>query len=117
VNKRYRLQKNRDFQWVYRRGKSFACPGMVLLALKRNGSVLRAGFSVSKKIGGSVKRNRVKRLMRENFRHEIPQIKPGYYLVLVAREPLARMDYAQVGQAMRGLLRRGGLLKGGSGRA
>lgn len=71
----YRLRKNKQYQYVYHRGRSCACREIVLLYARS--SKLQVGFSVSRKVGNSVVRNRVKRRMREQFRALIPQLKPG----------------------------------------
>ena len=62
MERRYRLQKNRQFQYVYRRGKSAACKDLVMLYAKGRG--LQVGFSVSKKVGNAVVRNRTRRRLR-----------------------------------------------------
>lgn len=105
-----RLRKNRQFQYVYHRGKSTACREAVLLHAKS--ARLQVGFSVSRKVGGSVVRNRTKRRLREQFRRLIPQLKPGLYVV-VAREAAARADSRALFDALRYLAKKLGLLKAG----
>ena len=70
----------------------------------------RAGFSVSKRVGGAVVRNRVKRRMREIVRQILPEVAPGWDLVFVARAPAAEAEYAALAQDIAGLLRRAKLL-------
>ena len=66
MERRYRLQKNKAFQYVYHRGRSAACRDLVMLVAKGRG--MKVGFSVSKKVGNAVTRNKVKRRLRECFR-------------------------------------------------
>ena len=66
MERQYRLQKNKAFQYVYHRGKSVACRDLVMLVAKGKG--MKVGFSVSKKVGNAVTRNKVKRRLRECFR-------------------------------------------------
>lgn len=70
------------------------------------------GFSVSKKVGKSVVRNRIKRRLRAACRGYLPQIERGYLVVFVARGAAADADYRELDAAMAALLQRSGLLKG-----
>lgn len=103
-----RLRKRKQFQYVYHRGKSCACREMVMLYV-RSGR-LQVGFSVSRKVGNSVVRNRVKRRLREQFRQRLDRVQPGFY-VIVARPPAAQADSRALGAAMDSLLRRQKLLR------
>lgn len=111
MQRTYRLQKNRQFQYVYRRGKSAACKDMVLLYAR--GAGLRVGFSISKKIGNAVMRNLVKRRLRECFRPYLSQVKPGWY-VLVARPGAAQTAYGDLARGLQYLLKKQNLIREGS---
>ena len=79
------LKKNRDFQNVYKNGKSKANKYLVMY-LRSNGlDYNRLGISVSKKVGNSVVRHRVTRLIREAYRLNRANIDVGYDIVIVAR--------------------------------
>lgn len=106
MNKAYRLRKNREFQYVYRRGKSSATAHMVLIVAKRRDKGIKIGFSISKKIGCAVVRNRIKRQMREAVRLEIPRIKPGHTLIFVARTPITKMNFGGLQKDMVYLMKR-----------
>lgn len=106
----YRLQKNRQFDYVYRKGTSTVCKNIVMITAKNNSGNLKVGFSVSKKIGKSVVRNRVKRLMRENFRLLIPTVNHAYNYVFVARAGITESDFAGVKRDLLYLLKKANLL-------
>lgn len=108
LQRTYRLQKNRQFQYVYRRGKSAACKEIIILHAK--GAGLKVGFSISKKIGNAVVRNRVKRRLRECFRSNISQVKAGWYVV-VARPGADRATYQDLAKGMAYLLKKQNLFR------
>lgn len=107
MQRQYRLKSNGAFSYVYRKGQSVANKGMVLLFAKSTRG-LHIGFSVSKKVGNAVTRNRVKRLLRENFSAVIDKVEKDFSYVVIARLPLVEMDYHQIGTALRELLVRAG---------
>jgi ribonuclease P protein component len=88
--KRGRLSRSADFDRVFRQGRSQGNRVLVLYAFPRPGEAEpRLGLSVSRKVGGAVERNRVKRLLREAFEAESARVPAGHDVVLVAR-PEAR---------------------------
>jgi ribonuclease P protein component len=93
--KRSRLSRSSDFQRIYRQGSSTASRFLVLYSFKRSPEVAsggpRLGLSVSKKLGGAVVRNRVKRLLREAFQAATGQLAEEYDLVLIARPQLLEL--------------------------
>jgi len=105
------LKKNREFGQVYSRGKSSATRLMVLVYLSRRTGGVRAGFSVSKKIGGSVERNWVRRRMKECLRMCLPEMEKDVHLIFIARVPIVQADFKTIGRDMRYLLRKAGLLE------
>ena len=104
----YRLQKNRAFQYVYRKGHSVACRNLVLLHAP--GRELKVGFSVSKKVGKAVIRNKVKRRLRECFRPHLGDVKNGLY-VIVARPSAAEAAFDTLQRDVQYLLKKQGALK------
>ena len=104
----YRLQKNRAFQYVYRKGHSCACRNLVLLLAP--GREKKVGFSVSKKVGKAVTRNKVKRRLRECFRPHLGDVKNGLY-VIVARPSAAEAAFDTLQRDVQYLLKKQGALK------
>ena len=108
LGRRYSLGRNKQFAYVYRRGKSFPGYRMVLIYLKAR--ELKVGFSVSSKVGNAVTRNRLRRRMKEDFRLLRPELMPGKY-IFVARTAAATADNAAMAREMRALLRKAGLFR------
>lgn len=79
------IKKNRDFLNVYHNGKSYANKYLVMYVLKNNLEENRFGITVSKKVGNSVVRHRVTRLIRESIRLNLEQFEKGFDIVIVAR--------------------------------
>ena len=105
----YSLKRNKEFRYVYRAGKSAGSRLMVLIYTRSRMPRVRVGFSVSKKLGNSVVRNRVKRRLRDSFRPMIPCVKSGYNLIFIAREPVVQESFHNIEKTMRNLLRKADL--------
>ena len=94
------LKKNHQFQFVYKYGKSYANKYLVMY-VKENGTLLnRIGISVSKKVGNSVVRHRVTRLVRESYRLHEAVFNSGLDIVVVARPGAASVGYDEIESAM-----------------
>jgi ribonuclease P protein component len=94
VQRRHRLSRSRDFDAVYRHGRSVSTRFLVLYRFDREGggeAPARLGIAVPKKIGGAVTRNRLKRRLREVWRQLLPQVPAGSDYVLLVRAPLAEI--------------------------
>jgi ribonuclease P protein component len=84
--KRYRLVRSEDFARIRREGECFSTRRLVLCYVRNQDAGLRVGFSVSKRVGGAVVRNRVKRRLRAGIRPFCEVIAPGWDLVVIARQ-------------------------------
>lgn len=89
------LKKNRDFQKVYKNKCSRADEFLVLYTRKNGLEINRLGISASKKVGNSVVRHKIKRLVKEAYRLEEASFLAGYDMVVVARKEAASMDFFQ----------------------
>ncbi len=103
------ITKPRQYASVYTKGSSWACNLVVMKALPNGIAVSRCGFSVSKRVGNAVIRNRVKRLLREILR--LTPLKLGWDIVFIARPPAAAADFTNLKRAVEGLLSRACLLE------
>jgi ribonuclease P protein component len=101
-----RVRTRDDYSAVFDPRVRVARGPLALFGVPNKSSVTRLGFSTSRKVGNAVRRNRIRRLLRESFRllqHELP---PGYDLVLVVRAhtPLKLAEYQQLLKQLCGLL-------------
>ena len=102
------LKKNRDFQNVYSKGRSYANRMLVMYVLNNHTENNRLGISVSKKVGNSVIRHRITRLIREGYRLQEDMFNSGLDIVVIARATARNADYHQIESA---LMHLGGLHK------
>src|SRR5438552_330969 len=89
-----RLRKRSEFLRVQRQGRKLGTPNFLLFLLDGPGERARLGVTVSKKVGGAVQRNRIKRLVREVFRRNSSLFPAGKDLVVVAKRTALGLDYA-----------------------
>lgn len=87
------LKKNNQFSFVYQNGKSYANKLLVMYVMENGSTRNRIGISVSKKVGNSVIRHRVKRLIKESYRLHERIFNSGLDIVIIARQNSACADY------------------------
>ncbi len=99
------LKKNYQFRHVYKRGASIANRQLVMYVLPNGSGINRLGLSVSKKVGKSVIRSRVTRLIKESYRLMEPEIKKGFDVVVIARNTTNGLGYDEISRSLKHLLR------------
>ena len=99
------IKKTREYQKIYKRGKSFANKYLVMYILTNERTENRLGISVSKKVGNSVVRHRLTRLIRECFRLNKDRFINGIDIVIIARTGAKDIDYNKLEQAFFHLLK------------
>jgi ribonuclease P protein component len=104
--KRHRLTRSRDFARARRAGRSAGTPLMSAYVFSTRSRDLRIGFSVSKRVGKATVRNRVRRLMREAVRLQVPTLYPGQDIVFIARPRAAAASCTQIAEAVSYLLQK-----------
>lgn len=105
------LKKNRDFQTVYKEGKSFANRYLVLYVRENGLDKNRIGISVSKKVGNSIVRHRLTRLIRESYRLQEDMFNSGLDMVVIARINAKGKGYQEISSALMHLGKLQGVLK------
>lgn len=111
MNRKYSIKKNKEFQNVFKKGKSVANRQFVIYQLVKEEETIRFGLSVSKKIGNAVMRNRIKRLMKEVLRELTPELYQNRDIVIIARKPTANMDYQEIKKSLNHVLKVAKLFK------
>ena len=94
------LKKNQDFRQVYRRGTSAAERQFVMYVLENGTDRNRLGISVSKKVGNSVIRHRIRRLVKEGYRLHEQQFARGYDIIVIARTGAAGVTQAEATESL-----------------
>lgn len=109
----HRLKKNEEFSAVFKKGKSIA-DAKIVIYYKRKYSAdpYRVGFSVGKKLGKAVMRNRIKRLLREVVRLNAEHIPNGIDLVLIARHGIIDQHYTEIEKSFIKLMKKCSLWQG-----
>ena len=108
------LKKNTDFKRVYESGSSRGSRAVVVYAARNGLTASRLGISVSKRVGNSVVRHRIKRLVREYFRLHEEEITQGYDFVAVGRPAAKGMDFREVSASCEKCLKAHGVLSVGT---
>ena len=111
MQRAYRLHLSSDFARLRTDGQTWRSPWLILSAAPNGLPHNRYGFVISKRVGGAVARNRLRRQLRAALFQLNEQLRAGYDLVWMVRNELAGKPYTQISVAMYDLVRRARLLK------
>lgn len=105
------LKKNFQFRYVYNRGKSLANRYLVMYVIKNGKNGNRLGISVSKKVGKSVTRSRITRLIRESYRLIENNVNTGYDIVVIARISAKDASYTEISKSLYNLVKKHNIIE------
>ena len=105
MNKHQRIKKNKEFQRIFKKGKSFANRQSIVYILKSDQPEFRLGLSVSKKVGNAVTRNRIKRFIRQAFLENHADLMQNADYVIIARQQAADLDYHESKKSLEHVLK------------
>jgi len=105
------LRYKKDFDRLYKRGRSMGDKFVVVINISNGLGYSRKAFLASKKVGGAVKRNRARRLMKEGFRKIENEIPSGRDILFIARREAVNAKSTDVEKSIRRALQKSGLIK------
>lgn len=91
--KNFRLRKRTEFVYSFKHGKFNSFKNINIVVFKRTDKLIRIGFSVSKKVGKAVVRNKIKRRMSAVIFKNLKQIKTGYNLIFIAKPEIVNLSF------------------------
>ena len=109
MKSKYRLKKNYQYNYVYKHSQSVADKNFVMLFCKSNNAVPQAGFSISKKFGNAVRRNKIRRQLKAVVSNFMPRVKPHYNIVFIPRKSESYV-FVDVVESVTRLFEKSGLL-------
>lgn len=111
LSKQYRLRKNKEFNFVYKHGKSVGSKLITFFYVKTNWKPNKFGFSISNKLGNSVVRHKLKRRLTEIVRPFISRLNPRYNYVFIAKKGLEELSFDELKQKVENILIKSEMLK------
>lgn len=103
MKKKYLIKKNKEYKKIYQRAPSLANRYLVVFCLQNNLPYGRFGFSIGKKVGKAVKRNRLKRLLKEICRLNSSWFNNGYDYIFIARKGIDNLSFIKLKESVENL--------------
>ena len=111
LNKQNRLKKNKEFQYIFKRGESYFNKYLAVFFVKTKIIPIKIGFNISSKIGNSVVRHKLKRIISERVRELLPNINKKYNYVIVCRMGIEDLPNEKIRENVDYLLNKAGLIE------
>ena len=109
MNRSYSLKRHKEFRYTYARGRAHSLSLFTIVYVRSRNETVRIGFSVSKRVGNAVQRNRVKRRMRAALSPMLDRISGGYNVIFVAKRDVLDAPFEEIERQAETLLKRAGL--------
>ena len=110
LEKQYRLKKNKEFNYIYKKGSTSFSRVLTMHFVKTKISPFKVGFSISSKVGNSVIRHKVKRKLTHLFKEFLDKVNPNYNYVFVARPGIENLSHEELYNEMNKVLKKGNML-------
>ncbi len=110
LEKQYRLKKNKEFNYIYKKGKTVSNKVLSVVYVKTKLDNIKVGFSISNKVGNSVVRHKIKRQLTHLFKEFINQVNKNYNYIFVARQGIELIEYNDMRIQMQRVLQKAELL-------
>lgn len=104
LSKNYRMKKNSQFDYIFKNGKTLKSGKLLMFYSKSKSKTPKIGVVVSKKIGKSVTRNHVKRLIRESIHKNINKLNSKLNYIIVARQGIESLSYNEINSTILNLI-------------
>ena len=104
LSKKYRMKKNSQFDYIFKNGKTIKSEKLIIFYSKSKSKTPKIGIVVSKKIGKSVTRNHVKRLIRESIQKNMQLMKNNLNYIFVARQGIESTTYNEINTTILNLI-------------
>ena len=110
-NQLEKLKKNTDFRRVYKYGKSYTDPALVVYVIKNRAGFCRIGFTASNKIGNAVQRNRARRVLKAAFDMIQKDFSDNFDIIIVARTKTIFKKSTEIYPVLNSILEKSGVIK------